>query len=189
MGTSIGRRTISFRSAAFRQNFLAVLPPASVHVSPGTSLGAAVATLKIQGLFWVPAEIRLMREQKPVSQPIGAVPEQHLRSCLRRLCQTKNSALWGSGTLTSPPASLRQTHEPLTWGLVLAYHSTRPASGRRPVTSPADYPHMSLRASSLGSTPAASPAGRGMVASLAQGLPNVEPGDGPASSELQCRHN
>ncbi|KAH8746416.1 hypothetical protein F5883DRAFT_255110 [Diaporthe sp. PMI_573] len=54
--------------------------PASVHVPPGTSLRAAVATLEIQGLFWVSAEIRLMREQKPVSQPIGIVLEQQLLS-------------------------------------------------------------------------------------------------------------
>lgn len=47
---------------------------------PAQAWGTAVATLEIQGLFWVPAEIRLMREQKPVSQPVGPVPEQQLRS-------------------------------------------------------------------------------------------------------------
>lgn len=42
--------------------------------------------------------------------------------CLRRLCQTKDSALWGSGTLMAPPPSLRDSHEPLDLGaLVLAF--------------------------------------------------------------------
>lgn len=45
-----------------------------------------------------------MREQKPVSQPIGIVPGQSTvtAACLRRLCQIKNSALWGTGTLAAP---------------------------------------------------------------------------------------
>jgi hypothetical protein len=58
---------------------------------------------RFHGLFWVPAETRLMREAKTCILADWSVAGTVTAVCLRRLCQAQNSALWGLGTLMTLP--------------------------------------------------------------------------------------